>query len=407
MHENNVLLDNSIFAGVMSSYLPELHEFKLFGSYYPSKEKTNLISITQFLTAICLFDKIVLESSSRININSLEGIANIETGQETGINQVEWVKLFLEDFVPDKLKPIIETKQESVLISKEACKISYDLMCSEESRKLILSGHPESVPEMYKAASYYYKTLFEEFNTANNDFLNDELIGYASYLHRGLFLQSIAQKEGMTYLPFLYRGKFLNKISPLITIPIENNFFSVKLPLKDGKRRPNEGDLLLTLNKFYYEFLDKLTWHNYENYIPFIGNSILAKAKGDLDIAFDIALDYRNKGQLKRKWDDISQALKNNDKLEYDNLLTEYKTDIEKAAAKLGMPYENQALQTFGKVSALWLPEELNKIKDTLLLLLPKKFHRWGNNFMNRILERAKDPMQMLFVDHVKAITKK
>ena len=66
MENHTVLFDNSSLAGVMRRLFPRLHPHQGFLSNYPAHQEVDTRSFKEFLTAICLFDKIVIDSVSEL-----------------------------------------------------------------------------------------------------------------------------------------------------------------------------------------------------------------------------------------------------------------------------------------------------------------------------------------------------
>ena len=57
------VLDNSAFAGVMRLYSPEREVHRLFLRNYPDHREIDERSLADFLTALCVYDFIFLDSS--------------------------------------------------------------------------------------------------------------------------------------------------------------------------------------------------------------------------------------------------------------------------------------------------------------------------------------------------------
>ena len=71
--ETKALLDNSAFAGVMRLYYPEHEMHRRFLKNYPDHLPIDEHSLADFLSCICTYDQLLIESSSGWNESELCG----------------------------------------------------------------------------------------------------------------------------------------------------------------------------------------------------------------------------------------------------------------------------------------------------------------------------------------------
>jgi len=391
--QNSALIDNSIFAGIMRNYIPDLNQHKLFIELYPKHKKTDTISVAQFLTSICLFDKIFLESSSKIDTSLLQ--YGIQTEENPA--QIDWVVELLE-FLPPEVTKLIETTESSIS-NDDSIRIAYNLISSKSTRDKIIDLNAP-IPKTYTASDYHYKPFFEEINKDN---LSQELLNYAMFIHRGIFLQNLSISENHTYIPFSSRGEMLVNISPLISSPVSNytNLLDFGIP---NPNKPDISKIQKELNHFYYELINKITWIKYDENIPFIGAAILARTKGNMEDAFNLALEIRNEGKIKKEWEGILEAVESNDRSLYENLLKSFENDLSRTSTKFGLDMKNERLEATYNLAVSWLPYNIDKVIELAIELLPDNFKHWGRRFSNRLLYRMNSPSQLLFIEHVKSI---
>jgi hypothetical protein len=66
------LIDNSAFAGVMRCYRPDVDVHRRFLRNYPEHREIDAASLGDFLTALCIYQELLIESSSGWNDANLE-----------------------------------------------------------------------------------------------------------------------------------------------------------------------------------------------------------------------------------------------------------------------------------------------------------------------------------------------
>jgi hypothetical protein len=86
---------------------------------------------------------------------------------------------------------------QTVLTEDQAIQTSYDLFCSEDRNRIMLSER-EKIPDVYSAEDYVFRPNFEHLNVKNNGYLDDFTLAQAMFLHRGVYLQRRAEKWGAT-----------------------------------------------------------------------------------------------------------------------------------------------------------------------------------------------------------------
>lgn len=417
------LIDNSSFAGVMRCLAPELPMHQDFWEKYPEHREVDHISLAEFLTAICLFDFVVLDSSSYSFQASLEGGSGVISkdleieleGYEIDDPWVEetlarcenpqsWVEELL-DYLPSEVRlPVVISRTgpyTKSLMLRESCDIAYEVFCSAFQENLLWLDKWK-LPNVYTDPSYILRPKFERINEKNGNLLNEKMLAQAMFLHRGLYLLSRAKERGRVYMPYLYRGKMLSAISPLLSLPRpDDKSARLRLPLLKGSR-PGENNYLCLINKIYYELLEKVCWYSYEEGIPFIGAAILAKAKGEPKKAVEIALDYREKGRLRTQWRELSELVQRGERGKYEMFLKGIKMQLEDAAISMGASIPNRYLQTFFRLAISWLPPMIPEAIASAVEILPHNAQYWANKFMTFLIKPS--PFQMLFLDHVKTI---
>lgn len=420
----DVLLDNTSFAGVMRCYKPALPTHADFWRRYPEHKDVDRASLAQFLTTVCLFDQIHLDSSSlpsgygweqdgraltKAQEMEIEGYNTELVGLDFNGNADEapipWV-YEMAQHLPPSIRSILSTTslglpEQDTLTHSESCEIAYDIFCSGIGCKLLLLGNWK-IPNVYTDSSYVLRGTFEAINAKNRNLLDERYLAHAMFLHRGLFLLSRARKEGHTYLPYFYRGNMLSTLSPLLAATRPSD--GVRRPrmpfVKD--MRPDEDEFARLLNEAYYQLLEKTTWHTYDLRIPFVGAAILAKAKGDTEEAFQIALNLRREGSLRREWDKLRKFVQESDRGRFESQLSKLTGQIEEAATAAGAHIKNRHLQVPFRLAVSWMPGSIAKVVEAALDALPDHNRYWVNKFTSLLV--SKSVLQMLFLDHVGAI---
>jgi hypothetical protein len=277
------LLDNSAFAGVMRLLKPTIEQHQRFLALYPEHRAVDQASLADFLSALCLYDDLVLESSSQV----------------TGSQSHSWVEE-MKSMLPAEVAKLVEESTSSSFDEDEedSIKRAFDVMTSPLRSSLEL---PEGakIPNVYYAQDYAYREAFCDLNKAAGSLLNDDELARAMFMHRGLFLQSWAHRANCVYIPYGYRGAMLSQLPPMTWAPAPHDgFVEARLPLAQGSR-PHENDYIKQLNEYYYSLLQSVTWVTYDSTVPFIGAAILAASGGHPERAMDLALKYRQNATLR------------------------------------------------------------------------------------------------------------
>ena len=418
------LIDNSSFAGVMRCYEPSLPMHEDFWEQYPEHREVDLASLAQFLTAICLFDQIYLDSSSlpsgygweeegvltKGDEVDLEGynplyLEEIDFSGDSNSAPTPWVEEMLQ-YLPNSIRNMISINRvmprQKSLSHGDSCKLAYDILCSALHTRLILKGDWK-IPNVYTDPSYLFRHTFEDINSKNMNLLDDTRLAYAMFLHRGLYLLSLARNRNYTYLPYLYRGNMLTALSPLIAAaPWPNEGGKTpRIPLAQGFR-PDEDEVALLLNKVYYDILEKTTWYTYDERLPFIGAAILAKAKGVPEAAFEIALKLRNEGNFKQHWGKLRKLVQEGERGKFESMLCDLRRQLEEAAVFAGARLGNKYLQPSFRLAVSCIPSSLAEIVKNAVNILPERLQYCTERFFGTLISRS--PLQILFLDHVNAI---
>lgn len=404
------LFDNSAFAGLMRCYLPELDAHKVFWREFPEHREVDYVSLSQFLTAICIYDCIVIESSSRASWVNKADVQDIEEYElsELGYPRPKdtWVVQLCNE-LPSKIadilspSPLLADEKKHLFVYDERAKIlAFRLFQSPLRHKLRLVDG-EKIPNVYTSKSYVCRKFFEDLNLKSSDPLSDDLLAQAMFLYRGLFLQACS-KGDYTYIPYLYRGAMLNKIPPAISNQIlEVDADHIALLSTSGK--PDAQGAMKELSSFYYDLIEKLTWTTYDDSIPFLGASILAKVKGRIDDAFDVALDFRSCTKVRSFFREMECARQDNDRVLYEVYLDEIKADLLAAARHVGLNDAHASLGSFYRLSTFWLPDGITEaIEETAVKLIPSDKRHLAKRVASKLI--APKIHQMLLIDHVRAL---
>jgi hypothetical protein len=392
--ETKAIIDNTSFAGVMRLYAPDLEAHRKFLKDFPSHKQVDELSLADFLTAICAFDTILLENSSRASyFNSADVQPIKESETKTWVDQ-------LRELLPSKVAKTINAapfldKHEVVLEGFRAQEVAFDIFHSPLRETVKLQGG-EKIPEVYMSPTYKFRGDFTRLNMASGNPLDDRMLAQAMFLHRGLYLQAYALNQSAIYMPYLYRGRMLASLPPLITLAEKE---AIPL-LKDN--RPPRTEYLTELNKFYYELLNKLTWAAYDESVPFIGAAILASARGSVRTALDMAMELREAGEIRDNFRWLQDAIKARDRAYYEGMLSEIKASLTKANHALGGSGLNPKLLTFYRLATFWMPSGAKEALAAIWQLAPQSLKEKVNKFASKLLEQ--DSFQLMFLNHVKAI---
>ena len=397
MSESTALLDNSSFAGVMRLLVPDLEAHRTFLDRYPEHRAVDEVSLADFLTAICAFDNILLENSSR---TAAFAAADVQQLPVEDPRNDTWVAQLLR-LLPAEIRRLVYgaplDEKEGVILAEAATEeLAFDIFRSPLAAKVRLQGG-EKLPQVYTSPTYVYRERFVALNEAAGRPLDAPSLAQAMFLHRGLYLQRFAQKNSATYLPYLYRGRMLASLPPVVALDAGD----LRLPLLQD-RRTAEAAPLRELSEHYYALLNKVTWAAYDEQVPFIGAAILASARGSVQGAFDLALDLRARGEVLATFRELRQALDGQDRVLYDVALASVKDTLTKACQSLGASIADPRLKTFYNLATFWAPHGLKEAIAAFLELLPLKVkaraERWANALMRP------NSYQLLFLRHVEAI---
>lgn len=397
------LLDNSSFAGAMRFYDPNIGLNQLFYSRYPYHEKNvDRISMGEFLMAICLFDGVVLDTSSEerpIHIGHTMG------EEKPGPNFL----LGLLNYLPSEVQELISLDNfyDTCPIGQEtAQRVAFDIFCSPYAK---LAKLPDSIkiPSIYSSKDYVFRKYFDKLNFKNNEILDENLLVQAMFLHRGLILQGCASYTSMVYLPYLYRGKMLSNLSPLLAIAAPYSLWTpdrVQLPYIN-ESLPKEIDVVRQISDFYYRLIRECTWEKHDERLPFLGAAILSKARGNPKDAISIALEFRHKNDFRSDWDELQNAIARRDRPKYKTIMKKLKKEITVAATSLGADISDDnlfLLSDIFNIAVSYVPDPFKKGIELSIKLLPDSAREWGKRIVNKYF--LKSDFQMLFLDHVEAI---
>ena len=213
------LFDNSAFAGVMRLYSPDIEMHDRFLKQYPAHRSIDELSLADFLTALCIYDQILLESSSAWNEKQLRAEGYRTATRETiDGSSAGWVAQ-LKRLLPKRVSVLISDAafHKSIIDEEEAASKALQIFTSPLKQTVLLEPG-EKIPNVYYAPDYIYRERFTKLNDAASTRLDQEELAQAMFLHRGLFLQSVAHENKCVYLPYHYRGKMLAKLPPMVFV---------------------------------------------------------------------------------------------------------------------------------------------------------------------------------------------
>jgi hypothetical protein len=375
-----------------------------FLSQYPEHREVDELSLADFLTAICLYDKIFIECSSRWNDreSSREGYEGHPRDMNIDGSWESWVKQLTRRLPKNISALITETAfNQEALIEEESIKKAFDTFRSNLKAKISL-GPDETLPKVYYAQDYVYRQDFCDLNEAEGSPLSEGELAQAMFLHRGLFLQSHAHYNRCVYLPYHYRGKMLAQLPPMICVRTAiDSGTQARLPLAQGSR-PDESEYLKAINEYYYSLLHQVTWTRYPNDVPFIGAAILATAKGHAKTALDIALEHRDKGVLRKRLAELDSAVDEGNRPRFESLMKAYRSELTAAARHFGFESDSPLHKAFYDLVIGWMPKGVESIVKAAALLVPESARHWAYEASTRLITAT--PMQMLFMQHVSAV---
>ncbi|MDP9081676.1 MAG: hypothetical protein M3O71_30050 [Bacteroidota bacterium] len=392
----NVLIDNTTFAGTIRVVQPNLKEHEQFYKKYPSFREIDVHSFCDFLTAIVLYNKIQIDAHSKI----------IEKLKEE--KQVSWVDE-VKDYLPDNVSALldytnplprfpIESPGSAINhLENDSFVKAYDLVASPVDRELLF---PDSyqIPEIYYDREYVYYYHFDRINFINDDLLSHSDLVKAMFLHRGLFLLSIANSNNCTYFPYYYRGEMLSKISPsIIEAPPKEGVLSARLPRKYETTKHTK-EYFNQLNSFYYELLSLSTYSTPDIRFPFIGKAIYDIHNGDAGRCLDLALWLRQDGGLNKTWSELNQNIKDLKKPQADEIIDDISTQLRYASRSDGVKMDKIP----NALSLVYPLIQHGKTIEAIVNILPKNVRNWAEKFSNQFI--ANTPMQYLLITHINTV---
>jgi hypothetical protein len=392
------VLDNSAFAGVMRLYSPEREVHALFLRNYPDHREIDERSLADFLTALCVYDFIFLDSRSAWNEKELLR----DSARSGSLDHVDlsWVNQLKELLPPEVADCISSDYNWAGIGEKQSCSRAFDIFNSAKKVDLLLQ-QGEEIPRVYYADDYQYRPEFDRLNMNHGYALNLSELAQAMFLHRGLYLQSIAHASGLVYVPYHIRGRMLSQLPPM-TWALSRAAKGEDSSILRTDDRPFFIDSLTTLNEYYYSLVQAATWTTYETGIPFIGAAILAASKGDPHYAVELAMQYRREGSLMKSFQTLHSALQAGNKPAFDSLLKTFRSELEAAAQHFGVETGRTKQKIFYNLATCWLPEKIQKALEAAVGLLRPNVDHTLYEYSSRLI--TKSPIQMLFVDHIAAL---
>ncbi len=396
--KSGCVLDNSAFAGVMRLYSPDREVHELFLRNYPDHREIDERSLADFLTALCIYDVIFLDSRSAWNERQL--IRDYARSGSLDHADVSWVNQ-LKELLPPQVSECISTDYNWVGIGeRQSCARAFDIMNSP-TKEVVRLQPGEEIPKVYFANDYQYRPEFDRLNDEHGQPLKSSELAQAMFLHRGLYLQSIAHASGLIYVPYHIRGRMLSKLPPMVWALSRAGRRADKSTL-GMDTRPTMIDSLTTLNEYYYSLVQAATWTAYDTGVPFIGAAILASARGDPSNAIDLAMQYRQEGTLMGAFQKLHSALQAGNKPLFESVLKTYRSELEAAAQHFGVETNRAKQQVFYKLATCWIPDKIQKALEAALGLIPADIDHRLYEHSSRLITRS--PIQMLFAGHVSAL---
>lgn len=395
----DALIDNTAFAGMMRCYLPELESHSKFLTDFPTHKKIDFVSTAQILTAICCYDSLVIEASSAGHYHSSLDVLPKDQKQLSAERASSWAN-DLKKMLPKEIDELISTSSSDIngediwILSEQSRKLSFELFQTTLKNKT--PKNIVKIPDVYTNPDYIDRKNFVELNSQSATPLNDEELSQAMFFHRGLLLDAFASAKKLTYIPYLYRAQYLDLIPPgkASEIFAKNNF-----DLRENTS-PDEVKVIEELNKIYYETLGQLTWTKYENFIPFIGSSILSQTNYNIADAFNLALEFRNKSNIPEYINNLNEW--SHDKVVFEMYLKEFRKDLSEAVRHFKLDTSTTRLESWANLSMFWLPNGLTSPVTELLKNLPESWRIYFNSIFN--IPKLNHGHQILLFDHVYAL---
>jgi len=395
----DALIDNTAFAGLMRCYLPDLESHSKFLTDFPTHKKIDFVSTAQILTAICCYDNLVIEASSAGHYHSSFDVLPKDQKLLPAERASSWAN-DLKKMLPNEIGSLIYTNISDISrgdawkLSEESWKLSFELFQStlkDKTPKDVIK-----IPDVYSNPNYIDRENFIELNSKSSTPLNDEELAQAMFFHRGLLLDAYANNNKYTYIPYLYRAQYLDLIPPgkASEIFVHKNF-----DLRENTS-PDEVKVIEELNKIYYETLGQLTWTKYENFIPFIGSSILSQTNYNMADAFNLTLEFREKSNITEYIANLNDW--SNDKVMFEMFLNEFRKELSEAVRHFKFDTSTTRLESWANLSMFWLPNGLTSPVSELLKKLPESWRMYFNSIFN--IPKLNHGHQLLLFDHVYAL---
>ena len=335
----HVLIDNSLFAGFMREYLPDLPAHRDYLSKYPDHKAIDVNSAAQFLNALAMFDYPVIEAEPE------QYLDNNDVQRQRG-----WVDN-LRCQLPQPTRDLISVVDElyngnSNLFSDRGILASLDIYGSSLAahQNLYVDGH---IPYSYSSPDYAYRARFNKLIEENGIAIDERSLQHAMFLHRGIRLQASAARLDAIYQPYWYRADILARTSPLLSLPpLDDGLVTVRL-FNQSRSNTEKIRYIQELSKVYYDVLHACRFVESQHSFPFLGGAILDMAHGNMTKALELALEFRTTFKDRARWKELMAAVDGDDKPLADDIAEEITNDIRNAGA-LGRVDEFSAAELFG-----------------------------------------------------------
>lgn len=394
------LLDNSGFAGFMRLYLPEKETHLEFNSNFPEHKYIDYVSAAQLLTAICIYEQVWVEGSSDGHYDSAIEIIPSDASVPRRDFSSSWVTEMCHELPSDLSKIIVSQRlwtHNDWSLGDRAKLLAFDLY---NSFLKDCQGNNKTfkIPNVYTSPTYKDRQVFVDLNEKNGSPLSESELQMAMFLHRGILLSALTSKIcDATYLPYSYRGQLLASLPPGVSYRVLNKEHSPRIY---SDATPDERQLLQLVNKAYYEVLGQFTWTQYDNFIPFVGASILSRANYNIYDALEIALEYRLSSNLSATINELYEW--KNDKVMFEYYLEQFKQELDTAGTRFKLDTSFDSIESTASLTVFWLPFGLKDPILEALKLLPDKFIANINAFLSKV--KRLEGHQMLLIDHVTAL---
>lgn len=395
----DALIDNTAFAGMMRCYLPDLESHSQFLTDFPTHKKIDYVSTSQILTAICCYDSLTIEASSAGHYESSLDVLSKDQSQLSAERASSWAN-DLKKMLPKEIGELIHTSMSDIKrgdiwkLGEQSRKLSFELFQTTLKNKT--PKNIIKIPDVYTNPDYIDRKNFIELNSQSSTPLNDEELSQAMFFHRGLLLDAFASDHKLTYIPYLYRANYLDLIPPGKASEI---FAKSNFDLRENTS-PGELQVIEELNKIYYETLGQLTWTKYDNFIPFIGSSILSQTNYNLADSFNLALEFRDKSNIREYINNLNEW--SDDKVMFEIYLKEFREELLQSVRHFKFDTSTTRLESWANLSMFWLPNGLKTPLTELLKKLPESWRYYFNSLFN--IPKLNNGHQILLFDHVYAL---